>query len=99
MRELAFSFRGLSLNCTKGTVNMIEKKRCYFWIDDNYCGILSETRCNGQNDRCTFRKTAAEFVRDADNAIMINREKGNCEKCKYRPFNKCNLSTESIDTV
>lgn len=73
---------------------MNKEKVCYFWRENNYCGVLAETYCDGQSDRCTFRKTKAEFIRDADNAILLNREHGNCEKCAYRPLGKCKLSTE-----
>lgn len=70
-----------------------KEKRCWFWNGGGYCRILSETMCDGKNSRCTFRKTAKQFVEDSDNAIKLNRERGNCEKCQYRQF-PCQLSTE-----
>lgn len=76
--------------------NEIEN-RCAFWREGllaaGFCGILEDTYCNGFSEKCTFRKTTEQHKRDTDRAIKANRERGNCENCKYRSA-PCRLSTE-----
>lgn len=55
---------------------------CHF-CRNGYCEVLTDTVCNGINSRCSFFKTDYQYLKDIDNAIINNRKKGNCEKCRY----------------
>lgn len=55
---------------------------CHF-SRNGYCEVLTDTRCRGINISCSFFKTDYQYIKDIDNAIINNREKGNCNKCKY----------------
>lgn len=72
---------------------MNKDKTCHFSCGNGFCRILSETRCDGENDKCSFYKTRKKYFEDLDNSILINRKKGNCRKCKYRET-PCPLSKE-----
>ena len=64
-----------------------ENEICYFLSPGNLrsCGILNE-ECTGTRspEICKFRKTTKQFFEDRNAAVMKNREKGNCAKCKYK---------------
>lgn len=72
---------------------MEEKKTCHFYCTNGFCRVLSETRCDGERPGCTFYKTRKQYLQDLDDAIMLNRKRGNCSKCKYRE-NRCMLAKE-----
>lgn len=65
---------------------------CHFCnCDSGICTILLSKGkgemflpCTGINPDCKFMQTEEEFRRRANEAIRINREKGNCSRCKYR---------------
>lgn len=63
---------------------MIDK--CVFSTGEGWCSILVETKCGGScsGKVCSFRKTEKEYIDGINNAIRINRRKGNCFNCKYR---------------
>ena len=58
-----------------------------------FCKILVGEKCNGKNHCCSFWKTEEQFWTERDKAITLNRERGNCLKCRYIG-NFCKLSTE-----
>ena len=64
-----------------------ENEVCYFLCPGNVarCGIL-DIECTGTRSKeiCKFRKTTKEFFESRNAAVMKNREKGNCAKCKYK---------------
>lgn len=68
---------------------MTEKKEiCYFLIPQtNRCGIL-DVECTGTRSRqiCSFQKTEKEYFEQRNRAVEINRKRGNCAKCKYKPY-------------
>lgn len=52
------------------------------------CSILSEPCiCD---ERCTFRKTEREVIIARNRAVILNRKRGNCAKCKYKQY-PCDL--------
>lgn len=55
---------------------------CHF-CRNGYCEALAYTTCNGLNTKCSFFKTNYQYRKELDNAIISNREKGNCKKCRY----------------
>lgn len=67
----------------------------YLMPETKCCTILTGVYCTGRRSKsvCKFKKTEAEYIMQADRAIMINRKKGNCYKCKYKE-RPCKLSTE-----
>ena len=73
--------------------DIIEK--CYFLSDrkKNTCDLLINTKCTGTRlaQICSFRKTKSEFIAEQDYAIALNREKGNCDRCKYQK-SPCRIS-------
>lgn len=60
---------------------------------NGYCEVLSDTVCRGINVKCSFFKTDYQYHKDLDNAIINNRKKGNCKKCKYM-ITPCRCSYE-----
>ncbi len=56
--------------------------RCVF-CSSGFCTVLNETTCTGEKTSCSFRKSYKEFESERNRAIKINREKGNCNNCKY----------------
>lgn len=64
---------------------------CHFYssANTNGCLLLGE-KCTGTRSKrvCKFRKTTREYIEANNRAIELNREKGNCMKCKYRSL-KC----------
>ena len=63
------------------------------------CKILVGKKCDGKNKCCSFLKTEEKFRIERDKAITLNRERGNCLKCRYMSV-FCKLSTEdSKDSV
>lgn len=72
---------------------------CFFKQTGSVCGILN-TFCNGIKRGCKFYKTEEQYIEEQNKAVLMNRKKGNCEKCKYRDIH-CELlevakSTENI---
>lgn len=67
-------------------------EKCVFSTGEGWCSILVETRCDGSHSKkvCSFRKTEEEYIDGINNAIRINRKKGNCFNCKYRSV-QCEL--------
>lgn len=57
----------------------MEKKKCFAYIEGVGCKIFEKKRCS----KCRFFKTFDKFIEDEDNAILICREKGLCDSCKY----------------
>lgn len=68
---------------------------CVFATDSRLstCKVLVGEKCDGKNKCCSFRKTEEQFRTERDRAIALNRERGNCLKCKYMG-DFCKLSTE-----
>jgi hypothetical protein len=50
--------------------------------------------CTGYKSICSFRKTEQEHIYAVNEAISINRAKGNCDKCRYRDV-RCQLREEN----
>lgn len=67
-------------------------EKCVFSTSEGWCSALTETRCDGSHPGkvCSFRKTEKEYIDGINNAIRINRRKGNCSNCKYRSV-QCEL--------
>lgn len=65
------------------------KNDCHFLMDYGICGVLMKS-CDG---KCTFYKTEKRFTEDQDKSIMMCRERGLCENCKYTNV-PCKLSTD-----
>ncbi|MDE6501130.1 MAG: hypothetical protein K2L10_03515 [Ruminococcus sp.] len=63
----------------------MEDEICIFATDrkSSFCTILVGEKCDGKNNRCSFRKTEEQFITERDRAISMNRERGNCLKCRY----------------
>lgn len=72
-----------------------EDKICMFVADKtgSFCKILVGEKCDGKNKYCSFRKTEEQFRIERDRAISLNRQRGNCLKCRYMGA-FCKLSTE-----
>lgn len=68
---------------------------CRFFTGSKFrpCAILIGEQCNGENEKCSFFKTEEQFDNERDRAILLNRRKGNCLKCKYASY-ACALSSE-----
>lgn len=70
-----------------------EKEICYFYSPTAMisCSVLN-TCCTGTRSRklCSFFKTEQEFIFSRNEAVIKNRMKGNCDKCKYSS-QKCDL--------
>lgn len=58
---------------------------CHF-IDtkSGRCCLLGE-HCTGASRSCSFRKTRKEFIIAHNRAVAVNRKRGNCNNCKYKP--------------
>jgi hypothetical protein len=68
---------------------MTEKtETCYFLIpQSNRCGILDEECTGTRSERiCSFRKSTKEYFEARNKAVELNKKRGNCAKCKYKPF-------------
>ena len=65
--------------------------KCFFSSVNGCCTILYGTKCDGEKYNCSFFKTEREYITERNNAILLNREKGNCKDCKYRSV-KCELT-------
>lgn len=66
-------------------------EKCRFFWKTKRCHILVGVKCDGTDKNCSFYKTEEQFQRDCDRAIIINRRKYNCEKCRYSAV-PCELS-------
>lgn len=70
---------------------MNNSEKCYF-SHDGKCGILTEkgsmnnepVECSGTDILCKFRKTEEEYISSYNESVMMNREKGNCDRCRYK---------------
>lgn len=71
----------------------LEEEICRFVGTSRYCQILVGVRCRGTDELCRFHKTEKQFQKEHDRAILTNREKGNCIKCRYMGT-PCRLSSE-----
>lgn len=73
----------------------MENEICTFAVGKaGFCKILVGEKCDGGNKFCSFRKTEKQFQAERDKAILLNRERGNCPKCRYMISGFCKLSTE-----
>lgn len=72
---------------------MSNDKVCYFEGAQNICQALHGQFCRHDYRNCSFYKTIDEYINDRNHAILINRQKGNCENCKYMSI-KCQLIGE-----
>ena len=61
--------------------------KCIFY-KFNRCQLLTVNRCDPNG--CSFFKTEAQFEKSRNEAIALNRQKGNCDKCKYMNI-RCKL--------
>ncbi len=70
-------------------------EKCRFFTGRKHynCNALMNTKCNGMNTDCSFYKTDEQYHEDSDRAVLINRARGNCEKCKYK-LKQCKLLCE-----
>ena len=59
-------------------------ERCFFRDLNGECGAIAGKFCDGYNNKCHFYKTELQFYIDRNTAVITNRKKGNCVKCKYR---------------
>lgn len=68
---------------------------CVFCADrtGSFCKILVNEKCDGKNKCCSFWKTEEQFRIERDRAIALNRQRGNCLRCRYMGA-LCKLSTE-----
>ncbi|MDE5770175.1 MAG: hypothetical protein K2I06_00905 [Ruminococcus sp.] len=71
----------------------MKEETCRFVGLGKYCQILVGVKCRGTDELCKFRKTEKQFQEEHDRAILINRAKHNCNKCKYMRTS-CRLSSE-----
>lgn len=65
---------------------MNNNELCHFFSSQNRNGcLLLGTICTGKKSKaqCKFKKTSREYCEEYNRAIMINRLKGNCDRCKY----------------
>lgn len=69
--------------------------KCRFFTDRKQynCNALTNTKCDGMNTECPFYKTDEQYNNSSDRAVLINRVKENCEKCRYR-LTPCRLTFE-----
>ena len=74
----------------------MENEKCKFAGISRYCMILVGTKCRGDMTDCKFYKTERQFAEEADRAVRINRQKGNCEKCRYNKI-PCGLSGNCLN--
>ena len=74
---------------------LTNQEKCKFFTERRAynCNALMHTKCDGTKKDCRFYKTEEQFDKESDRAILINRSKGNCEKCRYRLIH-CELSCE-----
>ncbi len=73
----------------------MENERCKFAGVSRYCMILVGKKCMGEAKNCKFYKTERQFSEAAERAILINREKGNCKKCKYNKI-PCEIPADCL---
>ena len=69
------------------------KETCYFLSTGKLrkCSVLNDPCIDAQSmQKCKFRKTVSQFFEERNRAVEINRRKGNCARCKYKPF-QCEL--------
>ncbi|WP_303834672.1 hypothetical protein [Ruminococcus flavefaciens] len=70
-----------------------DKESCYFFNPGkiNSCSILNHP-CDITKSRqlCSFHKTELQYYQDRNRAVELNRQKGNCSKCKYMDF-QCDI--------
>ena len=57
-------------------------EKCFFKNHDGSCGAMS-TYCNNDYEHCNFYKSEHDYIIQINNAIALNRKKGNCKNCKY----------------
>ena len=62
---------------------MIKLELCRFKGNIKICKILVDTKCDGTANDCKFYKTEKQFQEERNRAILINRAKCNCNRCKY----------------
>ena len=72
----------------------MKETKCCYANDANVCTILMNEYCTGYKSICSFRKTEQEHIDAVNEAISINRAKGNCDKCRYRDV-RCQLREEN----
>lgn len=69
-----------------------EKDVCYFYSPaQGNCAVLN-IECTGTRSKrlCHFYVTEKEYYENRNKAVLQNRAKGNCFKCKYKSI-KCDL--------
>lgn len=71
----------------------LDNEICRFVGTGKFCQILVGVKCRGTDELCKFRKTEKQFQEERDRAILINRTKYNCNKCKYMRT-LCRMSDE-----
>lgn len=67
---------------------MTGENSCYFFTPGkfNSCGILNGPCSDDTKKNCKFRKSEAEYIEARNKAVELNRKRGNCAKCKYKPY-------------
>ena len=64
-----------------------EKESCYFYNPRraDSCSVLNQA-CDLTKSRqlCHFHKTELQYYQERNRAVELNRQKGNCAKCKYK---------------
>lgn len=73
----------------------MNEEKCRFSTERKQynCNALTHTKCSGIKTDCPFYKTDEQYDNASDNAVLINRARGNCGKCRYR-LTPCKLSCE-----
>lgn len=59
-------------------------EKCFFRDLKGECGAIAGRYCDGYKANCHFYKTERQFIADYNAAVITNRRKGNCAKCKYK---------------
>ena len=69
------------------------KDTCYFLSRGKIrkCSALNEPCSDAESmKKCKFYKTDRQFYEERNRAVEINRRKGKCAICKYKPY-QCEL--------
>ncbi|MDE6780957.1 MAG: hypothetical protein K2J40_05815 [Ruminococcus sp.] len=71
----------------------LKEEICRFSGTSSYCQILVGVKCLGTDELCKFHKTEEQFQKERNRAILVNRKKYNCNRCRYMGI-PCRLSSE-----
>lgn len=57
-------------------------EKCFFKNRDGSCGAMA-TFCHNNYEHCSFYKSERQYIMERNLAILKNRNRGNCNNCKY----------------